>query len=270
MRFIDNRHIRVPDGWEEQARQALDDVCNGRCSVNDRSQIWRDLKDDLARLSHDKCWYCEAKQERSDDAVDHFRPKGRVNEANGHPGYWWLAFDKSNYRYSCTFCNSRRKNPTTGNTQGKGDHFPITDENARAQKIGEEDNEECLLIDPCKAFEPDLIDFHADGTPCPRFPDTPLWKKKAEKSIYYYSLDHPEVKEARRLLAVDLESWIKEADQAFAKIAAGNNSFEETFQGRVRDIKSAMKAEARYSSFARRVVADHKNLIWIEMVLQSN
>lgn len=267
MRFIDNRHLVSPPGWDVLAQQALQEVSGGACSVNDRSQIWRDLKDALAELSHDKCWYCEAKQERSDDAVDHYRPKGRVNEAKDHPGYWWLAFDKNNYRYACTFCNSRRKNPTTGVTQGKGDHFPIVDESARAQQAGEEVNECCLLIDPCKAIEPDFIDFYSDGTPCPKHPAIPLWKDKAEKSIHFYALDHPETIEARRRLAVDIESWIREADFAYKKIVAQDYAFEEMFNGRVRDIKSAIGPQARYSAFARRVVAAHKDLDWVAAVL---
>lgn len=57
------------------------------CALPHEQAVWRDLKDGLANLLHDKCWYCETAVDRSDNAVDHFRPKGRVSDAaNPHAG----------------------------------------------------------------------------------------------------------------------------------------------------------------------------------------
>src|SRR5207249_9483579 len=110
-----------PPGWDERARQALLEVsaipnAERHTAINDRRDIWTALKPGLEKLAAKKCWYCESREVRSDKHVDHFRPKNRVNEVGceKHPGYWWLAFEWKNFRYSCTFCNSRRVDKATG------------------------------------------------------------------------------------------------------------------------------------------------------------
>src|ERR1700684_3476119 len=105
MRYIDWTRLRLPDGWLDRAAAAANAVAGGE-DPNDYAPVWRELKDGLADLSNDKCWYCEMPVPRSDNAVDHFRPKGRMGDAaNEHNGYRWLAFERSNFRYACTFCN---------------------------------------------------------------------------------------------------------------------------------------------------------------------
>ena len=49
------------------------------------AKTWRATKELLAALSYDKCWYCESRQDRSLGAVDHFRPKGRLEDDKTHP-----------------------------------------------------------------------------------------------------------------------------------------------------------------------------------------
>ena len=117
MKYIDSTEIqeKLPDGWEEKAKEAYETVLalspeERSGAINRFSHLWTQLKDVLQSHFHGKCWYCEAIQERSDNAVDHFRPKNKVFECPKHGGYWWLAFKWLNYRYSCTFCNSRRIN----------------------------------------------------------------------------------------------------------------------------------------------------------------
>ena len=127
MRTINNAPLQCPEGWEEKAAEAKAAVEAGQKTVNAQCRVWQQLKDALAECSYDKCWYCEIKQERSDNAVDHFRPKSL---------YPWLAFEKSNFRYTCTYCNSRRKNPDTGETEGKGDAFPLLGGTPRATEEG--------------------------------------------------------------------------------------------------------------------------------------
>ena len=270
MRFIDNRQLVTTPEWDQRASDALADVDAGRCKVNDRSQVWRDQKDALAVLSSDKCWYCEAKQERSDDAVDHFRPKNRVAEAtNPHSGYIWLAFNKNNYRYSCTFCNSKRKNPDTGVTQGKGDSFPLIDEANRGYVPGAEANEDPALLDPCNAMDPGCIDFRANGEPCPKYQDGSFRQLKADSSIDKYHLDHPDANEERRNLAIELDSWIDEADGLYAELNNTTQAVKNAFSGRCRDIINAMGAKAKYSAFARRIVAGRRDLEWVEDLFQT-
>jgi len=253
MRFIDNRQVQLPPGWQSRAQDAREAFENGACSINDRSSVWSELKGPLADLSYGKCWYCEAKQERSDDAVDHFRPKNRVAECAAHSGYTWLAFDRENYRYSCTFCNSRRKN-IDGVTNGKGDLFPLINEDDRWFREADTCREIPKAIDPCNAGEPSWIDWRSDGQPVPKYPGNELKNVKAECAIYLYHLDHQDACEARRLIAIDVKSWIEEADAAFQKLETGDSAAENQWNGRCRDLLKAISSRAPYSAFARRVV----------------
>lgn len=77
MRYVDIDEIELPTGWRTRAKNAAMEVEKGK-DPNDYGHIWRELKDNLAVLLNDKCWYCESIIDRSDNAVDHFRPKNRV------------------------------------------------------------------------------------------------------------------------------------------------------------------------------------------------
>lgn len=83
----------IAKAYDAQKTEAL--VIKARAMAISRkgSDTCGKLADILSNRSHKKCWYCECVQSRSDMAVDHFRPKNRVEECKGHPGYYWLAFD---------------------------------------------------------------------------------------------------------------------------------------------------------------------------------
>lgn len=154
MRYIDLSKLTFPEGWIKIAKDAKTEANNDIKKINKKSHVWSEIKSYLEKLSFDKCWYCECKQIRSDNAVDHFRPKGRVaNTEPKHIGYTWLAFDYENYRYACTYCKSKRKNSDTDETEGKGDEFPLINESKRAYI--ESDNiklEKPILLDPCNEW----------------------------------------------------------------------------------------------------------------------
>lgn len=252
MRYIDNRQLRLPEGWRQRAQSARADVESRTCAVNDRSSVWAELKDGLAHLSHDKCWYCEAKQERSDDAVDHFRPKNRVAGCPTHSGYTWLAFDETNYRFSCTFCNSRRRS-VDGTTQGKGDLFPLMDESRRWYSASDQCYEDPCTIDPCSAGEPSWLDWREDGVPVPKYPAREPQNSKASKAIYLYNLNHEGACEARRSIAIDIKSWVREANNHYQRFGTGDKEAESLWNNRCRDILKATNQQAVYSTFARRI-----------------
>jgi uncharacterized protein (TIGR02646 family) len=65
-----------------------------------------DVKGLLYAMQGSVCAYCG--MEISLD-VDHFRPKGAVDEDQPHGGYWWLAYECSNYLLACTVCNRRKR-----------------------------------------------------------------------------------------------------------------------------------------------------------------
>jgi uncharacterized protein (TIGR02646 family) len=270
MRCIDNTNLTLPEGWEERAREAKEAVRNGSKSINDQSSVWCALKDTLADKSNDKCWYCEIKQERSDNAVDHFRPKNRVADTNPpHDGYWWLAFDPSNFRYSCTFCNSLRKNPDSGETEGKGDKFPLLDGSPRASNPGEEANENPVLLDPCNTADPGLLDFLDNGQPCARYPDHDIRRQRAEQSIKLYHLDHPALIEQRKALAGKIKSWINKADRLFDRCDTGDPTIDQAFDGFLASLRDAISERAELSVFARKVIAGFRDKVWVEQLLMT-
>jgi len=255
MRFIDNSRIRVPEGWEARAAAALDAVINRDADVNDHNAIWRTLKDELAQLSHDKCWYCEIKQERSDNGVDHYRPKAL---------YRWLAFTLKNFHYACTFCNSLRVDDVTGQRGGKGDHFPLEDGCARATAPGGEVQERPLLLNPCCAPDPTLLDFNDDGRTTARYPDHAKRRLRAEISARLYHLDHSDLVECRRLLAIELNEKIEFANTLYDRVETGDPDINRSYNNYVRDLKNAMAERAELSAFARKIVAGRRDLPWVE------
>jgi uncharacterized protein (TIGR02646 family) len=229
MRYIDPAifdKIREdkPD-WETKANQALRDIetiAEDKRSelINKKSEIWREIKEDLSLISHRKCWYCESKEERSDNAVDHFRPKSK---------YWWLAFKLDNYRFSCTYCNSLRKDKIGETSGGKHDHFPLLDESKRA--LISTDNykdEQPLLLDPCCIDDPPLLWFDTEGQPVPH-PESCEDKssylfKRVQKSIELYHLHHSNLVERRKKLYADIQQELKNADKMGAKALKGDNT----------------------------------------------
>lgn len=117
----------------------------------------------LKDLFHKKCAYCESDFVASGPAdIEHYRPKGAVQEEKTHSGYWWLASDWTNLLYSCIDCNRRRRHrvyapgmaltaiaTATIRSIGKKNSFAVN--KVRALKSGDcLDSEDPLLIDPTR------------------------------------------------------------------------------------------------------------------------
>ena len=112
-----------------------------------------------------KCAYCESRiigDQRGD--IEHYRPKRKVTyedlspvmvESNGrdevpHPGYYWLAYERSNLLYACISCNQIKKHGSV--RVGKWTRFPV--DGKHATEPGGEVNECPLLLNPL-VDEPD-------------------------------------------------------------------------------------------------------------------
>lgn len=257
MRRIDQNKIKADADWdalaatEEAKRQA-------GTLVKDCKPVWGQVKARLKDVSNGKCWYCEARQERADNDVDHFRPKSI---------YPWLAFTLDNFRYACTFCNRVRKNPDTGGASGKGDHFPLFG-GARATTVEQLANEDLVLLDPCRGADPGLLDFTDDGRPCAKYPDQPKRADRANQSIHYYHLDHPDLIESRRQLALQLMEWIDGADALYEEIDQGDPKIERAFSRFAESICRALSENAEFSVFARRILDGYRNRPWVDDILQ--
>jgi uncharacterized protein (TIGR02646 family) len=262
------RHIRpdlvwesLPDGWEARAREAADAVVAVRpeeraAEINRRSAVWQDLKEILKRASHNKCWYCESVEVRSDNAVDHYRPKNAVAECAGHDGYWWLAFTWENYRFSCTFCNCRRIDQERGAVGGKADHFPLRDEGRRARTPADNlADEEPLLLDPTIPADPGFLWFDETGqaVPHPELCSNPesYSTRRATQSTDLYHLNHKDVVERRQAVCLEIRRTVAAVNRFFRKYDAGDGTAREAFEDTVRSLQSRLSASAEYSATAR-------------------
>src|SRR5262249_33854784 len=144
----------VDRGWIAEAQALVQQLvaAPNKASRNElisrNAPLWGRLRDWLLRLSHDKCWYSEAHDLFSVLEVEHYRPKTRCKRsARGAfgDGYWWLAFDWSNYR----LCGK------VGNAK-KGDFFPLAAGSPVAAYNGFSIlNEIPLLLDPACPGDPD-------------------------------------------------------------------------------------------------------------------
>src|SRR5580765_3779183 len=109
MRYIDPTKIKIPQPWLEKAAKLQMEI-EGFATIEDKldhidkNQIWQDktLFKALSDVMDGKCWYSEAKELMSDRDVDHFRPKKKAanKDSTERDGYWFLAFDWENYRFS--------------------------------------------------------------------------------------------------------------------------------------------------------------------------
>lgn len=270
MRYIDRSQLMLPDGWNARAAAAAQAVANG-ADLNDFSAVWRELKNGLADLSNDKCWYCEVSIPRSDNAVDHFRPKGRVSDAqNPHSGYKWLAFSQSNFRYACTFCNSRRKDVDGGTVGGKADRFPLLDETARLYAAGPLTAERPALLDPCEIGDWKLIGcMRENGKPCATS-SLDSERQRADTSIEIYHLHHEPTCKLRHTAAVQLMSDIDEGKGQF--IAAQTDPDQEAgFKKVAERILRAINSKSQFSGEMRFLLRGERDVDhpWIEDLLQT-
>ncbi|MEM6999644.1 MAG: hypothetical protein AAF529_02585 [Pseudomonadota bacterium] len=250
--------------WITQATNAKEKVANAQPTerskvINSYGHVWKNLKSALKQHSHDKCWYCESKDIRSDNAVDHFRPKGNVKGAEpAHHGYWWLAFEHENYRFSCTYCNSIRKGED-GTTGGKQDFFPLIDEADRAHNEDDDISEEYpVLLDPLSFSDVGLLVFSDDGMAGPAVEEANVIPyRRAKESIRLYHLNHKDIAERRAARMHQVRQWVKEGQKHFNRYNKNpaDGYAKKNFDSSMRNIISATRRKAEFSSAARSALA---------------
>ena len=256
MRFIDIAFVRPPENFDQKAAEAQAD---GEENIGSHSDVWRDCKASLKQASFDKCYYCEMKDIRSDGAVDHYRPKSK---------YKWAAFHFDNFRFACTYCNSRRKDQKTGEIGGKGAGFPLFEGCARATCHEEIGNELPLLLDPCNAADPGALDYRTDGMAVSASTeDANPQKIRALTSIEAYHLNHSDLHEARRRVAIEIQEKILEAETFMKRFIDGDLEAKQAYTSAVRDIKRRLDQRAELSAFSKRVLQSYKNKPLVEQIL---
>ena len=271
MRNINLNLLVLPDGWLARAAEAKAAVGAGD-SPDDHADVWRELKHNLADLLPDeKCWYCETRCPRDDNAVDHYRPKGRVSDAaSPHSGYRWLAFDFRNFRYSCKFCNERRVNVKGETEGGKADRFPLLDEGQRVYEEGPCDDERPILLDPCDPTDWRLLGCRLEnGKPCSTSQDA-IDQERVKASIEIFHLHHEPTCKARHAEAIRFVQIVQEAKQLYLKMGAGQASHQD-FKRKAAEILASMDRSTEYSGekhFLLRAERDSEHP-WIQDLLEA-
>jgi len=202
-----------------------------------------DVKRELSRVQHDKCCFCEAKFVNDYFHVEHFRPKGRVDEwpkgNSSYPGYYWLAYDWSNLFLA--------KGKT--NTSCKRNFFPLVGRVTRNRTHLETKIESSLLINPATEDPRVHIGFKKEEI----FGRT----VRGRKNINLLDLRNPQIDEARRTKYVLLNT-LKNSIELL--IANGSNVADPNIQAMVEPLRDAIKPKAEFSSMAIDLLSDWPHL----------
>lgn len=301
MRYVDIDELNFPSGWELKAKKALDELqteiesaelaaqlagedirlarkkaIKQGLNKSARQKIWRDLSDSLGKLTEYKCWYSESKNPGSDKDVDHFRPKGSVAEDPTHEGYWWLAFDWQNYRYSCQWCNQRRVDTQHNTDGGKLDHFPIREGSFRAKTEADdyEDEDDIDLLDPTHPNEWKLLTFRPDGQPVPVKRENTREHDRAKASIFFYHLDRHEFVRDRKELFRKISRIVQRMEALRTQFLNSNaQKIYRIYINEQKELLRLIKDKATYSAAAlayAKAESSKANREWLKEALDSH
>lgn len=307
MRYIDIDQLQRPNGWQARADAALnalrteiqqaeitakaagkdaagiakarrEAISAGFDNSTGRQKIWGDLAVPLKNLSNDKCWYSESKNAASDKNVDHFRPKNRVQDDPDHEGYWWLAFDWRNYRFSSQWCNQRRNDKVSKTSGGKWDHFPLRPGSFRARLEADDyQQEDVQLLDPIDPDDWKLLTFRPDGHPTPAKTAGTTEHERAAITIEVYHLHCKELVDERRPLAGRIQRLVQYMEILRPQITEPKMRvlYKEQEKELLRTIQKNAEYSAAALAFARseiyKMEGGHQvKRDWLEEILNSN
>lgn len=221
---------------------------------------WGVLKKWLARASEAKCWYCEAKSARAPFDVDHFRPKLGVTvdglELASHDGYYWLAYEWSNFRLSCQRCNRPEKDDS-GTLRGKANEFPVRDEAQRCTLPANSlDAELPRLLDPCVEADCELLAHGLDGEVKP-VANSGTWEyHRARYTIDRLGFNEWHTPEAKKIPWQRIDQLIRLAEMQPTVVPVIQQHLQEYLdQGQ------------EYASFFRSAIGTHRDKAWVEVLL---
>jgi hypothetical protein len=234
--------------------------------------IWVAFRPYLADISHAKCWYTESENPGTDDDVDHFRPKGRLADDEQHGGYWWEALHWRNFRFSCHRANRLRENPLTHRTHGKGDHFPLINEEDRCTTPADDlRREKPLLLDPVDPADPPMLDFNIDGTiaVAPDYQNEPNAHRRIDASRIYLHLEWPRFTEQRQELYREIGRKVDRGQQhalMFEQNPADNDALKQI----ARDLIALTEDQRPYSRAARAFIKTFRHVSWVKNMVIPN
>lgn len=249
MRYIDFSLIDKTDLdvkiWLEKAKDALSNLKmqkthKQRSDFFKHNGLWSEFKPILIKYYGEKCWYSECSLEGSFGDVDHFRPKNKSTDENKKviliDGYWWLAYDYLNYRLSC------EKSNRGFNGGGKNDIFPL--KLGATPAINPNNDDEHILLDPCKLFDVDLIDCDESGNIIALSNDAyDILRVNISEKVYNWKCFNVARREMRTRCQTALESFEIFYESAPSKIEIP-----------IKQLCSLTDIRTPYSSFAKKYI----------------
>ncbi len=282
MRYINNDELHgfVSEDWLKRAKSAVDTLVSLRPDersnfVRDNSKIWSELKEYLARLSHDKCWFSEVRSAELE--IDHFRPKGRVSDTQiPHTGYWWLSFEWTNFRLATALVNKRRHDYREKNVCGKGCYFPLLDESTRVPDTEPHpiNREKPKLLDPCIGADVQLLSYSVEsGKIVERYrkDEHSTKHERARISIELYHLNDGTLIRDRRNLQVAIAFLGERVEQLsnLQRMGTISESQEAEYDSLLSQIASKISTSAPFCTFSRACLQQLGSLGWNDELLKS-
>jgi hypothetical protein len=213
--------------------------------IDANDALWGAVRVWLLGLSNDKCWFSEARDLFSVLEVEHYRPKKRCKRvARGavSDGYWWLAFDWSNYRLCGKIGNAR-----------KGDFFPLAQGSPIAAHNGLSVlNEIPLLLDPACPGDPDLLSFNEDGACGPHADADPFTQLRVTTTTTRLNLNHGRIKKARQRIWARCWQLIDDCRAlAHQMNQAAGPADQERLNRKKEELRRMVRAESEFSAVAK-------------------
>lgn len=228
MRYINLKGISKPKCWLKKTRRI-----NRRLKQKNSLKVkkayitkkacWGDFKPTLERLSCERCWFSESPDWVSPFHIEHFRPKGKVDELkveldfaecqrrDWSVGYWWLAFNWKNYRLCCAAVN----------TSFKRNYFPLEAGSFFASSpIENHSLERNILLDPCVESDVDLLTYNLwEIVPSVDININKLGYERARISIELYGLNkHQKLVDARKDILLKCNKLLINANKKFKRL----------------------------------------------------
>lgn len=250
---IDDLPVRIKNwlGRVKEANVELNknkSVVEHHAYIEQHKSLWADddLKNWLLSLSKDKCWYTEVKHGADYPEVEHFRPKKSAKDENSvvisGAGYYWLAFNLTNYRISKPMPNRK-----------KGTFFPIADEEKRA--LTSKDchiDERPWFLDPLSPRDHLLLSFNDNGKAVPEYGTTRFQKNRVVFTVNHFGLNHGLLNRRRK------EVWktIRQLFNQYSRLTAeaertGSLRTETRAEEALEKIAERIKSSSEFSSVAK-------------------
>jgi hypothetical protein len=263
MRF---RRPKKPSGFEttvELVRKAVADAVEDG-EAPSFADLWGDFKPIFAESQRGKCGYCELMVIGGQDGdVEHYAPKaelkmlgpdeqtwgaeapnssrvrGRKPMSLSKSGYWWLAYDWSNYLLACAVCNQKWKKNL----------FPVREPPTRNVPPTQAVLERSLLLSPFAGAKPSKhLRFNADGSVMPL-----NGSRHGTETIKTVGLDRPSLRFAR-------EPFLSDAYQALHEFADAKTK--EVADRALRDLVRLGSENRQFAGAVRTVVEQELRMSW--------